>query len=432
MPAARPDPARPHVLFLACHLPWPALSGGRRRELELIRRVSERFEIHLLVVSKTAERDQANADVLRRWCRHVEVFAAAAAPRDARPMLGASDLSAAQRAAQPPQVLRHQCPAASSRVAEILADERVDLIHVEGFYLMQHIPESVRTPLLLVEQNVEYELERQRAVTAADPDGFIRFSRTAAAERECWARATRLAAVTAQDARMIEAAFARQAVLVVPDGADHVPNMHSLDGDRRMQHPGLPLIVLLANFGYAPNVDAAAWLCEEILPRVRARVPDVRLWLVGDAPPPEVRALHDERVIVTGQVADVWPYLDVADLVVCPLRIGGGIKVKTIEALRRGKAIVSTSIGAQGLPAQAREALVIADDQIAFAGGIASLLNDPCRRAELERRAARAARQLPSWDDAASALADAYDGLLQRAPAHDLRRPRPATAGAML
>jgi glycosyltransferase involved in cell wall biosynthesis len=104
----------------------------------------------------------------------------------------------------------------------------------------------------------------------------------------------------------------------------------------------------------------------------------------------------------------------VADVLVCPLRIGGGIKVKVIEALRRGKAIVSTGIGAQGLPAQARDALIVADDPRQFAAAVADLLRDEPRRARLERRAAAAARSLPTWNQAAAALAALYDALLER------------------
>jgi glycosyltransferase involved in cell wall biosynthesis len=142
--------------------------------------------------------------------------------------------------------------------------------------------------------------------------------------------------------------------------------------------------------------------------------------LVGNAPPPEVLALAGETVKVTGRVPDVLPYLDAADVMVCPLRIGGGIKVKTIEALRRGKAIVSTPIGAQGLGAQAREALLVEAEPQAFAVAVTSLLRDRDRRTQLERRAQRAGARLPLWDDAAAALAALYDELLAPASIQSL------------
>jgi hypothetical protein len=202
-------------------------------------------------------------------------------------------------------------------------------------------------------------------------------------------------------------------VRLVPDGSDHVPAAGAGSPvDPAPRRPREPLLTLVANFAYAPNVDAALHLRHTILPMIRARVPDAHLWLVGNAPPAQVRSLAGDGIHVTGTVADVVPYLDAADVVLCPLRIGGGIKVKAIEALRRGKALVSTSIGAQGLPPQARRAVRVADDPQAFAAAAADLLTDRTVRRELERRAARAANALPTWDDAAAALGKLYDELV--------------------
>jgi polysaccharide biosynthesis protein PslH len=407
-PSSSGSAERPRILFLSCHLPWPPFSGGRRRELELIERLAARFDIHLVVVSKTPEQDSANAHLLAGSCREVEVFAAAP-PTD----VVATD--------EPAQVARHRSPAAIERVAEIIAQGGVDLVHVEGFYLMQHVPSSTDVPLLLVEQNIEYDLEHQRAIAGADPNPrfklFSRCLRTRAAEIEAWRAATRVATVTPEDRLVIESVLTAAHVSVVPDGADHLPaHDETSPGQEHLERPPGPLIVLLANFAYAPNVDAALHLCHNILPTLRAAVPNVHTWLVGNAPPPEVRALTDATVVVTGRVRDVLPFVDVADVMVCPLRIGGGIKVKMIEALRRGKAVVSTPIGAQGLSVQAKNSLLIEEEPRAFADAVATLIIDRDRRAQLERRAMRAGSYLPLWDDAAGALAAVYAELLERAP----------------
>jgi glycosyltransferase involved in cell wall biosynthesis len=397
---------RPRVLFLSCHLPWPPASGGRRRELELIARISDRFDIHLVVVSKTPAEDAANARRLSRFCREVEVFPAIPLP----PNAGESEDSI--------PVLRHLAPAASARVAEILAHDGADLVHVEGFYLMQHVPEWVEAPVLLVEQNIEYDLEYQRARAEQDGvtrlDCFLRGACTRTAEVGSWIRATHLATVTPEDREMIRTQLPGAEVSVVPDGAEHVPSVRT-NRAAAIERTTEPLVMLLANFGYAPNVDAAQYLCRDILPEIARAVPDVHVWLVGNAPPDEVLALADERVTVTGYVPDVLPYLNAADVVVCPLRIGGGVKLKTIEALRRGKAIVSTQVGAQGLPPEVRRALVIADDPQAFARALAHLLQRRDQLMMRQRAAARAAAQLPTWDESAGGLVSIYDRLLDAA-----------------
>ncbi len=181
--------------------------------------------------------------------------------------------------------------------------------------------------------------------------------------------------------------------------------------DRRSSadRPRSPLVALIANFAYWPKVDAARYLHDEIMPRVQERVPEALLWLVGNDPPCSIRQWASDRVEVTGRVDDVAPYLAAADVVVCPLRIGGGIKVKTIEALRCGKAVVCSSIGAQGLDAEARNAVAIADEPKPFADQVVDLLLDRTRRRQMEQRSARAALRLPSWDAAADALSEVYE-----------------------
>jgi glycosyltransferase involved in cell wall biosynthesis len=164
--------------------------------------------------------------------------------------------------------------------------------------------------------------------------------------------------------------------------------------------------VFVANFAYEPNVDAAHWFCAEILPRILECVPEAHAVLVGNEPPPGVLELRCEHVEVTGFVPSVRPYLDRAAVAVAPQRIGGGIKVKVLEALCRGKAVVSTSVGVQGLRPLAHESVVVADGPARFAAEYVRLLGDAEARREPERRAVALAGKLPTWDEAAAALLD--------------------------
>jgi glycosyltransferase involved in cell wall biosynthesis len=118
-----------------------------------------------------------------------------------------------------------------------------------------------------------------------------------------------------------------------------------------------------------------------------------------------VLALAGDGVEVTGRVPSVEPHLDEAAVVVAPLRVGGGVKVKVLEALSRGKAVVSTSVGVQGLT---QSPAVVADEPAAFATAVADLLADPAARDRREQAALRYARSLPTWDDAARALLGCY------------------------
>ncbi|HKG43299.1 MAG TPA: glycosyltransferase [Gaiellaceae bacterium] len=378
------------VLFLTCHLPYPPVSGGRVREYELLRRLVVVADVHVCAVSKTYEDDLAAAPSLADACASVSVHRARA---------GTDDL--------PAQLRRHCAADASLRVRELL--DEVDLVHVEGFYLMHHVPERSPVPVLLVEQNVEYSLWAQRVAVAGgwaqQRAAFREFRETRVHEVESWRRADLCAAVTEDDRDAMLRAAPALDVRVVPDGFDH---LGAPPGERPEPRPEL---VFVGNFAYEPNADAARWFCGEILPRVRWRVPAARALLVGNAPPPEVLELGCDHVEVTGRVPSVADHLDRAAVVVSPLRVGGGIKVKVLEALCRGKAIVSTSVGVQGLGPHAWHAIEVADDPARFAEACARLLLDRESRRSLERRATRLAETLPTWDEAAATLLDCYHEL---------------------
>jgi glycosyltransferase involved in cell wall biosynthesis len=174
-------------------------------------------------------------------------------------------------------------------------------------------------------------------------------------------------------------------------------------------------VLFVGNFAYEPNVDAALYFCRDIFPLILKDVPNVRLFLVGNAPPSEICSLRSNRHIeVSGRVASLIPFYKHADVVVCPLRIGGGVKVKVLEALGHGKAIVSTSIGAQGLDLSTHRAVVVADEARGFADNVVRLLVHPEERHLQERQALAYAGTLPTWDQVSVAFARLYDEMSVR------------------
>jgi glycosyltransferase involved in cell wall biosynthesis len=378
---------RTSVLFVTGHLPFPPRSGGRRREFELLQRLAPSVDVDLVAILKEPVENGA-VEMTARCCRSVTVF-------PAEPDRSRRECCEIVR--------RHQSPAAAQHVSAALRSGVVDLVHVEGFYLADLVPDT-GVPLVVAEQNVEYTLCEQRAAIARDANQRAAHAeearRTRHGEFRAWERADLCVAVTDDDRAAMLRDMPGLRVEVVPDGADC--SMRTGRGAGRGD------VVFIANFAYEPNRDAAEFLCRSIWPSVVARESGARLQLVGyDAE--RLRGLGGRSVTVQGRVPSVEGFLAAADVIACPLRIGGGVKVKVLEALACGKPVVTTSVGAQGLASVVDAGgLLVCDEAEPFADAVVTLLRHPARRAALGNRGQAAVSRLPSWDDAAASLLQCY------------------------
>jgi glycosyltransferase involved in cell wall biosynthesis len=166
-------------------------------------------------------------------------------------------------------------------------------------------------------------------------------------------------------------------------------------------------LLFVGNFNHEPNLDSAAFLMEEVLPQVRIPHPNATLRLVGERPPDTVGMSHVET---PGRVLDVTPFLDSAAVVVAPARLGGGMRVKVIEALVAGKAVVATPLAVEGLDLEPGRHALVVEPTRAFADAVASLLSDRARRVAIGRAAREWARENLGW---ARPLGE-YDALYER------------------
>jgi polysaccharide biosynthesis protein PslH len=222
--------------------------------------------------------------------------------------------------------------------------------------------------------------------------------------------------LTAEDKTTIRRVEPNVKVQMIPNGTDHEPSIsrfHSVgrwntfEINRYLYRHGdkCPTVLFVCNFAYEPNVDAALYFSNSIFPLILKRVPNTVLFLVGNSPTAEIQALMNTNPVsshikVTGFVKSLNPFYKAAQVVVCPLRIGGGIKVKILEALKAGNAIVSTSAGAQGLDHNNR-ALCIYDTVFDFANNVIRFLTNPHERYLQGQEALRFGRTLPTWKQVA-------------------------------
>jgi len=210
--------------------------------------------------------------------------------------------------------------------------------------------------------------------------------------------------VSDADAAEIERMSPGTAVSIVRNGVDlthFTPDFNS----------GTPhLMVFTGAMDWRPNIDGATFFVREILPRIRKHDPDAHLLVVGSNPSESlVRALAAPFVRFTGSVEDVRPYLKQARLVVVPLRIGGGTRLKILEAWAVGRPVISTTIGAEGLPVEDGKNIALADSAEAFAQRAVELLNDTSAANPFGVAGRRVVEELFGWDRVARTLLDAYE-----------------------
>ncbi len=301
--------------------------------------------------------------------------------------------------------------ATGDRIAALARAWRPEVIHVELRVAGLFLPTRGVCPArrILVDHDPPAATSRDLARAAHGPERLLH-----ALDARAWARVERtttaavdaVVTLTDHDRRAVAASAPERRVVRIPP---------CIDVPRRPADPGgaePAQILFVGGFGHLPNVDAAVRLARSVLPRIRARRPDATLQLVGRDPPRRVRALASHAVIVRGEVDDVASCLARAAVLLAPIRTGGGVRVKLLEALAAGTAVVTTPRGAQGLESAAGHALVVADSDAALAAAVVGLLDDPLRRVALGAAARRWAATELDWNATVAGYEALYDELL--------------------
>lgn len=386
------------VLFIAGACPFPPDSGGTVRTYNLLKRVCERHEITLIAPSKPGV--DLNAVFEGRLSQVVSV----AYP--ARTLTG----SLCAMVSRLPYIVKaHENAAMNAAVEQALQTAQFDLIHCDSISVVPAIPMDTRLPKVFNAHNIE----------AAIWERYLR------EERRPWMApvlASQLEKIRAYESHLPRI-FDSCVVVSEPDraqmrryGFKHaqiVRNGVDLDYYELLPEPLEPHITFVGSLDWRPNQDALRWFLESIWSLIRAAAPRVRMTVVGRRPPRWMHPFcsrHGARL--AADAPDVRPHLAEASVVVVPLRIGGGSRLKILEAMAAGKPVVSTSIGAEGLGVRHNEHILIADSPQDFAHITVRLLNDGNRRQALARAGRELVEAEYGWDGIAAELEKAWSATI--------------------
>jgi sugar transferase (PEP-CTERM/EpsH1 system associated) len=395
------------VLFLTPQVPYPPQQGAALRNWGFISGLATRHEVAVLSFLAPEQSLPAFSgqtlqpdDPLRTACRIETV------PFPARTLH--DRLYDMLTTRQPDMALRLVSEAYSRRLADWLADECFDVLQIGGIEMAPYldIAKSARPQPRLVFDNLncEYLLQKRAFLTDLRAPlrwpgaaySFVQWQRLWRYEAQVCHVADQVLAVSDVDAAMLQKLVPGLDVAVVPNGVDTLtyrPEFASLE-------PRMPegALVFTGTMDFRPNVDAVLWFARQVMPRVRAEAPEVHFFVVGQRPHRRLDSLQsDPAITLTGWVKDPRPYIAQAAVYVAPLRIGGGTRLKLLEAMAMGRPVVATSLGAEGYPVTDGRELLLADTPEDFATTVLALLRAPEWRAELGQAGRRFVEQRYDW-----------------------------------
>lgn len=372
------------VLLLTQVLPYPPDSGPKVKTYYVLKYLAQQHDVTLVSFVRESDKPEY-VEHLQTLCeRVITVPMTRSKSRDLR-FLGQSLMTG-----QPWMMLRDERQEMRKTLADLAAETTFDVVHADQTNMGQYALPFTKSHKVLDLHNALWMLYKRLAETTplTSPMKYI-LSRDwrLLKQYEGWLcrQFDAVTAVSEEDRALLIEAGAQEDITVIPI---------AIDTDEQAQiarRPSTPHIVHIGTMYWPPNIDGINWFLDEIYPLVKQQVPDVRCTLIGARPPASIieRAHHDRTLTVTGYVEDPLPFLEDSSMMVVPLRAGGGMRVKILNALSQGIPMVSTTLGCEGINVTNNKDILVADDAESFAAATVRLLLE----AEVNKRLTFEGRQ---------------------------------------
>jgi glycosyltransferase involved in cell wall biosynthesis len=403
------------ILWVKADKLLPVQNGGNIRTFHVLRYLSARHELTFYSYYGGAPDPDYERELQKELPGAVSVCT------------GKREFSGAARGLDYLAHLRAQPPYAVSRFAHAkvqkqiqawFREQRFDVAVCDFLDAAVNFPGKLSIPSVLFQHNVESEIWRRHAAMAGNPAKkmmyAMEFRKMFRYERAIVCKFQHVIAVSDNDRRILVQWVDGDRITVVPTGVDLAEYRPGPAETDKMatdsSSASAPLLTFVGAMDWEPNIDGIEYFCSEVWPLITAEVPRARLRIVGRNPDRRVQkwASSADSIEVTGRVPSVVEHLRQSAVVIVPLRIGGGTRLKIYEAMATGKAVVSTTVGAEGLDVQHGRDIILADDPGSFAQAVIMLLRDPELRRRCEKAAAETAARY-DWP----AIGESFSNVLQ-------------------
>ncbi len=394
-------------LWLKTELLHPVDKGGKIRTYNMLRELKREHRVTYIALDDGSADGDARAHATE-YCHQLICV-----PHDTRPKFSPGfygELASNLLSPLPYFMKKYKSTGMRRAIEQQLGEEKFDVLVCDFLQPSINVPASLSIPTVLFQHNVEamiwkrhYEVQKNLLKRAYLYD---QWRKTVNYEQAECRRFDQVIAVSREDAKTMRREYGVEHIADVPTGVDTtyfrprsegIPKPHSL--------------VFTGSMDWLPNEDAMQYFIREIMPLIRQNIPDLTLTVVGRNPYPSLVELSqkDPSVIVTGRVDDVRPYIDDSAVYIVPIRVGGGTRLKIYEAMAMGKPVVSTTVGAEGLPVRHGADLLLADTPEAFAKAVIKVVSDESFSRILGGQAAEVVASQFAWPRVAAEFAGICD-----------------------
>ena len=397
------------ILFLMSQIPYPLDTGAKIRTFNLISNLSRENSITLFTFGDAGQESQ-KITALREFCKKIELV------HKTENNIFISALFNLFSGC-PYAVDKYYSKEMSDKIAGLLEKESFDLIHCDSLQVSRNVLKLKNIPKILTEHNIESQILQRAAERESDilKKAYLYLQYLKLKKYEIFAckQFDRVITVSEEDKKFLSKFISEDKISVVPNGVD-TGYFSPQSIVRSPQNE--ETLVFTGSMDWLPNRDAVTYFCKDILPLIWNVKKNLRFYIVGRNAPKSIVELgkNDARIVVTGSVDDVRPYMERTIVFVVPLRIGGGTRLKILEAFAMGKAVVSTSIGCEGLDVIDGENIAIVDKPIDFAYRVMELLNNEGLRNRLALNGRSLVEKKYRWDTVSGLLDKAWHDLVNK------------------